>query len=137
MCLNIKNKVKHENKLVWHCPKMNYCDTAKEKGNIQNIYSLHSNEARILEWVATSFSGGSSWPRDWTCAPCVSCTAGGFFIHWAIGEDQWSQDNYYHVLSVQNSQVLEMKHICKSLHFGVQKNRNNIYWGFAIFQGLY
>ena len=24
---------------------MNYCDNAKEKGNIQNIYSLHSNEA--------------------------------------------------------------------------------------------
>ena len=25
------------------------------------------SQARILEWVATSFSRGSSWPRDWTC----------------------------------------------------------------------
>ena len=33
--------------------------------------------ARILEWVAIPFSGGSSWPRDWTQ---VSCIAGRFFF---------------------------------------------------------
>ena len=28
-------------------------------------------QARIQEWVAISFSRGSSWPRDWTCLlPC-------------------------------------------------------------------
>ena len=32
--------------------------------------------ARILEWVAISYSSGSFWPRDRTC---VSCIAGGFF----------------------------------------------------------
>ena len=31
-------------------------------------------QARILEWVAISFSKGSSQPRDQTC---ISCTAGG------------------------------------------------------------
>ena len=34
------------------------------------------SEAIILEWVAISFSRGSSWPRDWTC---ISCTGRGFF----------------------------------------------------------
>ena len=30
--------------------------------------SVHGiSQARILEWVAISFSRGSSWPRDWTC----------------------------------------------------------------------
>ena len=29
-------------------------------------------QARILEWVAISFSRGSSWPRDRTCISCVS-----------------------------------------------------------------
>ena len=29
--------------------------------------------ARILEWVAISFSRGSFWPRDWTLISCVSC----------------------------------------------------------------
>ena len=33
-------------------------------------------QARILEWVATLFSRGSSWPRDWTQ---VSWIAGRFF----------------------------------------------------------
>ena len=40
-------------------------------------------QARILEWVAISYSRGSAWPRDWTW---VSCTAGGFFTIWGIRE---------------------------------------------------
>ena len=31
-------------------------------------------QARILEWGAISYSRGSSWPRNWTCVYCVSCT---------------------------------------------------------------
>ena len=30
-------------------------------------------QARKLEWVASSFSRGSSQPRDWTHISCVSC----------------------------------------------------------------
>ena len=37
-------------------------------------------QGRILEWVAVSFSRGSSWPRDWTC---ISCISGRFFTSWA------------------------------------------------------
>ena len=37
------------------------------------------SQARILEWVAISFSRGSSWLRDRSCVSCVSCTAGRFF----------------------------------------------------------
>ena len=40
-------------------------------------------QARILEWVAISFSRGSSWPRDRTP---VSCIAGRFFTIWARRE---------------------------------------------------
>ena len=40
-------------------------------------------KARILEWVAVPFSGGSFQPRDQTQ---VSCIAGGFFTTWAIRE---------------------------------------------------
>ena len=40
-------------------------------------------QARILEWVAISFSRRSSWPRDRTW---VSCTAGRLFNVWAIKE---------------------------------------------------
>ena len=34
-------------------------------------------QARILEWVAISFSRGSSWPRDQTQVSC--------FLHWQAG----------------------------------------------------
>ena len=40
-------------------------------------------QSRILNWVAFSFSRGSSWPRDQTR---VSCTAGRFFTDWAVME---------------------------------------------------
>ena len=48
--------------------------------------SVHGiSQARILERVAISFSRRSYWPRDWTC---VSCTAGGFFTHWATNPNK-------------------------------------------------
>ena len=47
-------------------------------------------QARILEWVAFSFSRGFSWPRDQTHVSYVSCIAGGFFTHWAIRHFLWS-----------------------------------------------
>ena len=41
-------------------------------------------QARILEWVAISFSGGSSQPRDWAQ---VSCIASRLSTDWATKED--------------------------------------------------
>ena len=50
----------------------------------QILYHLsHQGSSRILEWVACSFSRGSSWPRNRTR---VSCIAGGFFTSWPIKE---------------------------------------------------
>ena len=47
-------------------------------------FSVHGIlQARILEWVAISFSRGSSWPGDWTQ---VSCIAGRVFTHWGMRE---------------------------------------------------
>ena len=44
-------------------------------------FSVHGiSQARILKWVAISFSRGSSQPRDQTQ---VSCTEGRFFTNWA------------------------------------------------------
>ena len=49
-------------------------------------YTVHGIlQARILEWVAFMFSGGSSQHKDWTQ---VSHIAGGFFISWATREAQ-------------------------------------------------
>ena len=40
----------------------------------------HISQARILEWVAISFSRVSSWPRD---PPQVSCIGRQILCHWA------------------------------------------------------
>ena len=44
------------------------------------------SSAGILEWVAISFSRGSSWPRDWTHISCVFCFGRQILYPWAIGE---------------------------------------------------
>ena len=44
------------------------------------VFSVHGFlQARILEWVAISYSRGSSWPRDQTQ---VSCIAGRLLTAW-------------------------------------------------------
>ena len=55
-------------------------------------------QARILEWVAMSSSGGSSRPRDQTCVSCDSSTAGGFFTAELQGKSTLtvlSKPNYF------------------------------------------
>ena len=41
--------------------------------------SIHGSlQARILEWVAISYSRGSSWPRDWTHVSYI-------YLSWQVG----------------------------------------------------
>ena len=50
----------------------------------QLLYQLsHKGRPRILEWVAYTFSSGSSQTRNWTR---VYCIAGGFCTNWVIRE---------------------------------------------------
>ena len=49
--------------------------------------SVHGiSQARTLEWVAISFSRGSSWPGYQTHVSCVSCIASRFFTTWVTKE---------------------------------------------------
>ena len=58
------------------CPTL--CDPVNCNQSDSSIYGIL--QTRILEWVAISFSRGSSWPRDWTW---VSRLAGRCFNFWA------------------------------------------------------
>ena len=60
---------------VWLCDPM---DCSPPGSSIHGIF-----KARVLEWIAISFSRGSSWPRDPTR---VSCIAGRHFTVWASRE---------------------------------------------------
>ena len=58
------------------CPALcNPMDCSPPSSSVHGIL-----QARILEWVAISFSRGSSWPRDQTQ---VSCIAGRRLTAWA------------------------------------------------------
>ena len=57
-------------------PSLTLCDPMDCSPPDSSVYGIL--QARILEWVAISFSRGSSWPRDQTRVSCVSffaCTA--------------------------------------------------------------
>ena len=76
ICMFIHWKVKVKSlSRVWLCDPV---DCSPPGSSIHGIL-----QARILEWVAISFSRGSSPPRDWTQ---VSCTAGTRFNLWATRE---------------------------------------------------
>ena len=64
------------------CPTL--CDPMDCSPSGSTVHGIF--QAIMLEWVAISFSRGSSWPRNRTHNSCVSCTAGGFCTHWAIQE---------------------------------------------------
>ena len=46
------------------------------------------SQARILEWVAISYSRRSSWPRDRTHVSCISCIGRRVLHHCAIWKAQ-------------------------------------------------
>ena len=64
------------------CLTLDSMDYSLLSSSVRGIF-----QARILEWIAISFSRGSFWPRNWTW---VSCMTGRFFTDWAM-RDGWSQ----------------------------------------------
>ena len=54
---------------VQSCPTL--CDPMDCSSPGSSVHGI--SQARILEWVAITFSRGSSRPRDRTCISCVSC----------------------------------------------------------------
>ena len=65
------------------------------------------SQARILEWVAISFSRGSSGPRD------VSCIAGGFFT-----PEPWGKTLYNGYVTLKNLVCHRLFHIAyRGRHF--------------------
>ena len=66
-------------KLLQSCPTL--CDPMDSSPPGSSVHRIL--QARILEWVAVSFSRGSSWPRDQTC---VSCLDRQILSHWATWE---------------------------------------------------
>ena len=89
--------MRSESEAAQSCPTLcnpMYC-------SLQGSSILGIFQARVLGWVAISFSSGSSQPRDWTQ---VSRIAGRHFTVWATKEALDSMD-----LGIQCSIFLKIK----------------------------
>ena len=69
-------KVKSESEVAQSCQTL--CDPMD--WGLPGFFVHGIFQARILDWVAISFSRRSSWPREWTR---VSCIVGRCFTIWA------------------------------------------------------
>ena len=91
-------------------------------------------QARILEWVAISFSRRSSWPRDQIC---ISCSAGRFFTpepperpHFmgttSLMLTVTTRNRYCHLCSAEDNRTEALTWIihllCTSLHSNLSFN---------------
>ena len=70
---------------VWVCSRSVICDPLDYSQIGSSVHGVL--QARMLEWVAISFSKGSSQPRNWMHVSCVSFIAGGFFTQWTSREE--------------------------------------------------
>ena len=70
--------------LILHAKLLQLCQTLCEPMDCSPPgSSVHGTlQARILEWVAISFSRRSSQPRDQTCIPYVSGIGRQVHFHW-------------------------------------------------------
>ena len=88
-----------------HQVMSNFCDPMGYSLTGLSVYNIL--QARILEWVAISFFGGSSQPRNWTW---ISCIAGRFFTDWATREapyitiSMWNLERWYQQSYMQGSE---------------------------------
>jgi len=91
-----------ESEVAQSCPTLcDHMDCSLSGSSVHGIF-----QARVLEWIAVSFSRESYRPRNQTG---VSCIAGRHFTIWATREAQ---------LTVSNYQKLEGKGACST-----QQNR--------------
>ena len=79
-------------------------------------------QARILEWVAISYSRGSSWPRERTRISCISCTGTRILYQLChLGNPYltaWLSLNYlprYLLLSLSSVQFSSVAQSCPTL----------------------
>ena len=85
--------------------------------------SVHGSfQARILEWVAISYSKGSSWPKDRTHVSCISCTGRQVLYHCSTWAPIWSPgwrrplQTFYWIIYIKN-----IKSKMKMLYFAYKK----------------
>ena len=116
------------------CPTLcNPVDFSLPGSSVHGIF-----QARVLEWVAISYSRGSSRPRDQTCISCVSCIGKRILYHCATREDleyytvtkKSLPSTYYHICWISSPSIYEIlpqaKLLCVWKLISVTTNLKNV-----------
>ena len=78
--------------------------------------SVHGiSQARILEWVAISFSRASPWLMDWTL---VSCLAGRFFTT-VLPQKPWRDISWSELRWLRFARQREGRYACRDVPLGI------------------
>ena len=121
-------KDKSESEIAQLCPALwDPMDCSLPGSSILGIF-----QARILEWVAISFSRRSSQPRDWTQ---VSCTVGRCFTIWATSEVQISMQISLSLLPTYLPCSLQQMNIYFGSEYLGYSNAQN--WQLLLLNNLY
>ena len=82
-------------KYLCSCPAAQSCLTLCDSIDYLPDASVHGIvQARILEWVATSHSRGSSWPRDQIWVSGISFISRWILYHWVTWEASFLAQKY-------------------------------------------
>ena len=111
--LDTTSESEKKGKLLSRVQLCNPMDCSPPGFSIRGIF-----QAWVLQWVAISFSRGSSQPRDWTW---VSHIAGRRFTIWATRAYSW-----------QKSYDQPTQHIKKQRHYFANKGPSSQVYGFSI-----
>ena len=82
-------------------------------------------QGRTLEWVAVPSSRWSSWPRDWTWVPYISCIGRRVLYHWhhlgcprdtvyPISKLRSNRNKYWWIALPESSQISTQKRCNKT-----------------------
>ena len=83
-------KMKSESEVTQWCPTLSHTmDCSLPGSSIHGIF-----QARVLEWVAFSFSRVYSPPRDRTQASSISCINRWVLYHWVTWETSITKSQY-------------------------------------------
>ena len=94
------------------CPTLcNPVDFSLPGSSVHGIF-----QARVLAWVAISYSRGSSRPRDQTCISCVSCIGRRILYHCITREDleyytvtkKSLPSTYHHICWISSPSIYEI-----------------------------
>ena len=70
--------------LAQSCPTL--CDPMDSSPPGSFVHGIF--QARIVEWIAISYSRGSSWPKGWTCISYIFCIGKQIVYHCSTREAQ-------------------------------------------------